>query len=162
MSICHACGTRHIPGERFCRKCGEKSRAFALTWTIGGAFLMLALAALIIMLLTAAGVLERPTPPLSALDQAGSVWVGGALALGFLLGGLAIGRVSEGRTILEAALAGAIALGLLIWFAQRRCLIDFALQHDQVAVGISVAAGVGLATLGAWLGEHWQGKPLEG
>lgn len=157
MSVCHACATRHIPGERFCRKCGEKSRAFALTWTVGGAFLMLALAALVIAILMRTHVLADPPLPLVALDGAARLWIGGSLALGFIAGGIAIGRVSEGRTILEAACAGALAIALLTWFAERRELVDLAAREGQVTVGVVAVAGVALSALGAWVGEHWQG-----
>lgn len=158
MSVCHACGVVHVPGERFCRKCGQRSRAFSIVWTVSGAFLMIALAGLALIVLyrgwAAAGA--APTS-LHELDSRGKLALAASFAAAFLLGGITVGRASEGRTILEAGIAATIALGMIVGYAALR---RFDLTELRLPIIIALPAAFVLALAGAWLGERWQGSSV--
>jgi hypothetical protein len=70
----------------------------------------------------------------------------------FVICGIIVGFVSDGRTVLEAGF-GSI-LGQVGGFALIRYVIDIDL--DVLGLAIGVVPGFGLAVLGAWLGEWFQ------
>ena len=69
----------------------------------------------------------------------------------FFLGGVAIGRLSKGRTILEPGLAACLAAAVLL-------LLTGALDRGVAAMLCAAPVLALLAMFGGWLGEKWQGS----
>ncbi|HEX59774.1 MAG TPA: hypothetical protein ENF26_06480 [Methanomicrobia archaeon] len=80
----------------------------------------------------------------------GGVIGGFASVLGYLVGGMLIGRLSAGKTILEAGIAGALTV-LIGAFALLR-----AGGIPASIVAMASLLGFLIALLGGWLGEKWQ------
>jgi hypothetical protein len=72
----------------------------------------------------------------------------------FVICGIIVGFVSDGRTVLEAGF-GSI-LGQAGGFAVIKYLIDIDLDLDLLVLAIAVVPGFGLGVVGAWLGEWFQ------
>lgn len=83
------------------------------------------------------------------------------VSFSFFVGGVLVGRMSAGVTLKEPAAAGAVAC-LVVFFVAKNFV--WAGAHDyrvfDVQVGylvLMLPLCVGLAYVGGWVGEKWQG-----
>ncbi len=73
------------------------------------------------------------------------------MGIGFLLGGIVIGRLSSGSTVVEPAISAVLALSLLVILVPREVgIIGF------VLLVLAAPAIFAIGCLGGWLGELWQ------
>lgn len=171
-----ACGVANPWHERFCRACGAplgggasipgasasmvragmkvRRRTVQLRWVLGGAFIMLAVSTVIagaVLVLAAPGVLAGGTVEREDPDAVAGLLValGAGLLASFFIGGLATGRLSKGRTIVEPGLAACVAVTALL-------ALGGALERGFAAILCSAPVLALLAMAGGWLGEKWQ------
>lgn len=78
------------------------------------------------------------------------VTAGCGFLLGFFLGGVLVGRMSKGRTIVEPGLSAVLAALVLLGLAG---VLDRGLTPLLCATPVLAL----LSLVGAWLGEKWQG-----
>ena len=177
---CLSCGVPNPWHERFCRACGAplgggasipgasasmvragmqvRRRTLKLRWVVGGAFVMLAVGMVVggaILALAAPGVLRQGTVEREDPEAVAGrlVALGAGLLASFFIGGVVIGRLSKGRTIVEPGLAACLAAGVLL-------LVTGALDKGMAAMLCAAPVLALLAMAGGWLGEKWQGdKP---
>ena len=174
---CVSCGVINPWHERFCRACHAplgggvslpgasssmvragmevKKRGLDVRWVLGGALVMLATAAavgLVILTVAVPGLLARGDVDREDPDAVAGLLVGLAAGLlaSFFVGGVAIGRLSKGRTIVEPGLAACLAAAVLL-------LVSGALEHGLAAMLCAAPVLALLAMAGGWLGERWQG-----
>jgi len=139
MVYCQKCGAENEDTAKFCKKCGAP--------------------------LVGKEMEETVTKP--NLPQIDIVWVGIGFAimctvgifmslipfgglLGFIIGGIIIGKMSKGVTIVEAGIAGALAAAI---FSSIASLIIY------IPAGVilyTAVIGFFLALVGGWIGEKWQ------
>jgi hypothetical protein len=176
MVPCESCGVQNDLHDRFCAGCGkprggrlslpQASRSLLQRgvvvvqggldwrWVILGTIVTLGICSITVV---ATIVLATPTAVRTfGDDDSGAltgflVTVGCGFLLGFFLGGVMIGRLSKGRTIVEPAVSAVIATAALAAVLG---------AMDQGGAGVLCAAPIlcVLAVAGAWLGEKWQGK----
>ena len=139
---CISCGVPNPWHERFCRACGSplgggasipgasasmvkagmsvRRRTLKLGWVIGGAFVMMAIGTLVgaaILALAAPSVLREGNVEGEDPEAVAGLLValGAGLLASFFVGGVLVGRLSKGRTIVEPGLAACLASsGLLL------------------------------------------------
>jgi hypothetical protein len=97
-----------------------------------------------------ASLIAKSKAALSPVLRISLTWLLPALL--FVICGIIVGFVSDGRTVLEAGF-GSI-LGQAGGFAVVKYLIGTEL--DLLVIAVGVVPGFGLAVLGAWLGEIFQ------
>ncbi len=121
-----------------------RDRSFSIGWTLGGTA---------IMFLTNLG-----GGVLASVLGIRSPWVVLAIAFGcFAVGGFVVGVKSEGRTIVEAGLAAALATTLT--YVYRVMFAGGLLNPVALLIGAGVPFCAGL--LGGWIGEMVQGDTIE-
>lgn len=164
---CRSCGHRNPKTAKFCRVCGTSilpttahtidSPGFDWFWMVGGTA---------IITLTALAFLY-------GINEA----VGGSLlkwtttrrffllitivSFSFFVGGILVGRMSAGVTLKEPGAAGAVACLVVffvaknfVWAGAPRVLV-FDVKVNYLVLMLPVC--VGLAYIGGWVGEKWQG-----
>jgi hypothetical protein len=123
-----------------------KDKRFSMGWVLGGTVIML-----ITNLL--AGLLAGMMGVRSLVVLTG-------IAVGcFAFGGFIIGWKSEGRTILEAGLAAALATGVSLairYFVMHQGIAG--MEPAALAIGLGIPFLAGL--LGGWIGEKVQGETV--
>jgi len=86
------------------------------------------------------------------------------VASSFFVGGIVVGRMSAGVTLKEPAVAGALSCMLVFAVARRLVRVAvvggggvpvFDLRLTSIVLMLPVC--VGLAYVGGWVGEKWQG-----
>jgi hypothetical protein len=122
----------------------SRDRSFSVGWTIGGVALMF-------ITNVAGGVLAQ------VLGIRSLLMLVVISVVCFAAGGFLIGWKSEGRTILEAGLAAAIATVLSVVYQAIRG--QFVLAPLALVIGVGIPFAAGLA--GGWLGEKVQGDTVE-
>ena len=137
-----------------------RRRTLQLRWIVGGALVMLAVSTVVggaILALAAPGVLrggsiegEDPEAVAALL-----VALGAGLLASFFIGGVTIGRLSKGRTIVEPGLAACLAAVVLL-------ALGGALDRGVAAILCAAPVLALLAMAGGWLGERWQGTEQPG
>lgn len=174
---CISCGVPNPWHERVCRACGSplgggasipgasasmvrhgmqiRRRTLQLPWVVGGAFVMLAVGTLVggaILAIAAPGVLSQGSVDREDPEAVAGLLValGAGLLASFFIGGVAVGRLSKGRTILEPGLSACLAAGVLL-------LVTGALDNGLAAMLCAAPVLALLAMAGGWLGEKWQG-----
>ncbi len=122
----------------------SRDRSFSLGWTFGGTA---------IMFLTnlAGGVLA------GVLGLRSEWFILGIALACFAFGGFIVGWKSEGRTIVEAGLAAALAT--MLAYAYRVMFSHAQLIPAAILVGAGLPFCAGL--LGGWIGELVQGDTVE-
>jgi hypothetical protein len=131
-----------------------RRRTLSIGWVIGGAFVMMAIGTLVgaaVLALAAPSVLregnvEREDPEAVA---ALLIALGAGLLASFFIGGVLVGRLSKGRTIVEPGLAACLASSSLL-------LVTGALEGGFAAALCAAPVLALLAMAGGWLGERWQ------
>lgn len=173
---CVSCGVPNPWHERFCRACGSplgggasipgasasmvkagmqiRRRTLKIGWVIGGAFVMMAIGTVIgatILALAAPRVLREGNVEGEDPEAVAGLLValGAGLLASFFIGGVVIGRLSKGRTIVEPGLAACLASSGLL-------LVTGALESGFAAALCSAPVLALLAMAGGWLGERWQ------
>ncbi len=134
------------------------SGAFDWRW-MGLGTLLMAAAALLFLVGMQVALGER----LTGLSPGSRLMVLlGVVGSAFFVGGMLVGRMSAGVTLREPALAGALSCVLV--FGAARILVwadlgGFRAVYDLRLSGLLllVPMAVGLAYLGGWVGEKWQG-----
>lgn len=166
---CPACGKRNPPDRRFCTSCGtllQSSRGRETNISRFDWFWMLL--GIVIISVAAFGAVFGMTWSVGPLM---AHWTAGhrlmvllvSVASAFFVGGIVVGRMSAGVTLKEPAAAGAVAC-LIVFFLSKgavrlavggpgRGLFD--LQITAIALMLPVC--IGLAYVGGWVGEKWQG-----
>ncbi len=164
---CRSCGHRNPREAKFCRVCGTVTSppdtgsldepGFDWLWMAGGT-VIITLAALAFLY----GINE-------ALGSQVIMWTISRrffllitiVAFSFFVGGILVGRMSAGVTLKEPAAAGAVAC-LVVFFvaknyvwagAQRLPVFDVKVTYIVLMMPVCV----GLAYIGGWVGEKWQG-----
>ncbi|MDY0004151.1 MAG: zinc ribbon domain-containing protein [Polyangia bacterium] len=163
---CQACGHRNPRDAKFCRVCGAVTKrperrlddpGFDWRWMLGGT---------VIITLTALGFLYGINEALGSEVLAWSLsrrffLLITIVSFSFFVGGILVGRMSAGVTLKEPAAAGAVAC-LIVFFVAK----NFVWAGTQgyrvfdVQVGylvLMLPLCVGLAYVGGWVGEKWQG-----
>ena len=84
------------------------------------------------------------------LGVIGGIFGSFAGILGYLLGGILIGRLSAGKTIWEAGIAGAITTVI------SAPALLFAGGIQTTIVIVASLLGFAIAFVGGWIGEKWQ------
>jgi hypothetical protein len=121
-----------------------RDRSFSLGWTLGGTALMF--------------ITNLVGGVLAGVAGVRSTWALLALAIGcFGAGGFIVGWKSEGRTILEAGLAAALATALT--YIYRVMVSGASLNALALLIGAGIPFCAGL--LGGWIGEMVQGDTIE-
>jgi hypothetical protein len=124
----------------------KRDRSFSVGWVFGGAVLMI-IANLLGGLI--AGVLGvRSLAAVVAISVAS-----------FVGGGFIIGWKSEGRTILEAGLAAAVATAASIVYRTMFQHVPFMLAPMALIIGCAIPFASGI--LGGWIGEMVQGQTVD-
>jgi hypothetical protein len=131
-----------------------RRRSLQLGWVIGGAFVMMAIGTVIgaaILALAAPRVLAEGNVQAEDADAVAGLLValGAGLLASFFIGGVLVGRLSRGRTIVEPGLAACVASSGLL-------LVTGALDHGFAAALCAAPVLALLAMAGGWLGERWQ------
>lgn len=124
----------------------KRDRSFSVGWMLGGAVLMI-LANLLGGLI--AGVLG-----LHSLTAVIGISVGS-----FVAGGFIIGWKSEGRTIIEAGLAAALATAVSILYRAFVQQVPFVVAPMALLIGCAIPFVSGI--LGGWIGEMVQGQTVD-
>ena len=164
---CRECGHRNPRDARFCRVCGTATRAtrvvadedegFDWLWMFGGTFII-TLAALGFLY----GINEAVGRELVTWSLSRRFFLLITIvAFSFFIGGILVGRMSAGVTLKEPAAAGAVAC-LVVFFVAKNYVWagDQEIQLFDVKVTylvLMLPVCVGLAYVGGWVGEKWQG-----
>ena len=164
---CRSCGHRNPRDAKFCRVCGTATKppanntlegpGFDWLWMAGGT-VIITLAALAFLY----GINE-------ALGASVIMWpisrrfflLITIVAFSFFVGGILVGRMSAGVTLKEPAAAGAVACLVVffvaknfVWAGAQKLLV-FDVKVTYIVLMLPVC--VGLAYIGGWVGEKWQG-----
>lgn len=147
--LCPSCGKENLDTTSQCWGCGDNLAERGLTrpglswqWVFQGCLIVAGAVFIADALgLTLYAVVGAPVQNLL-------MWLP---LLGFLMGGVFAARFSPGTTLAEPAIAAAIAV--LFRLAQQFASKEIGAGQVIVAVVLSF----GLALLGAWIGEKWQG-----
>jgi hypothetical protein len=124
----------------------KRDRSFSVGWMLGGAVLMAITYNVGLFLSMALGV-------------ASPLGLGGVAFGCFAFGGFIIGYKSEGRTIIEAGLAAAIATGITVVFRMLALHVSLALAPVALVIAVAIPFVAGL--FGGWLGERVQGDTID-
>ncbi|MDD5308422.1 MAG: hypothetical protein PHU25_13960 [Deltaproteobacteria bacterium] len=154
---CYSCGTVNPNSVSECKKCGGVTAApskFYPAWALGGAvlFLLAYIAAMVVGGVVLGGILKLPAGTAHVLSLV-------LLAILVLAAGVVLARLSWGKTIIEAGIASVI--GQLAGFA----IVNFtglAAGLGVIEFAVCAVVGIGLAVLGAFLGEWLQDRPSTG
>lgn len=164
---CRACGHRNPREAKFCRVCGTATRpaaehrleepGFDWRWMAGGT---------VIITLAALGFLYGIN---EALGGEVVTWTLSRrffllitiVSFSFFVGGILVGRMSAGVTLKEPAAAGAVAC-LVVFFVAKNFVWAGAQGYRIYDVKVAylvlmLPVCVGLAYVGGWVGEKWQG-----
>lgn len=169
---CRSCGKRNPRGAKFCKKCGTVIRSgwqpsviepgFDWKWMFGGIVIITATALLFVFgIKWALGTRLLEWPVGRRLFLLLTV-----VASSFFVGGIVVGRMSAGVTLKEPAAAGAV--GCVIVFAVAKTAIKVEAAHiaskavlvfdlQLTSIVLMLPVCVGLAYIGGWVGEKWQG-----
>ncbi len=164
---CRECGHRNPRDAKFCRVCGTATQGavdrrteepgFDWAWMGGGT---------VIITLTALGFLYGINEVVGGELLAWSLsrrffLLITIVAFSFFIGGILVGRMSAGVTLKEPAAAGAVAC-LVVFFvaknyvwAGHQSIRLFDVKVTYLVLMLPVC--VGLAYVGGWVGEKWQG-----
>jgi hypothetical protein len=171
---CRSCGKRNPRGSKFCKKCGTALRsrgflyshdeepAFDWKWMGGGVLIITATALLFVFGIKwalGARLLEWPVGRRLFLLLT-------VVASSFFVGGIVVGRMSAGVTLKEPAVAGALSCVIVFAVAKTairvaatgaasKAVLVFDLQLTSIVLMLPVC--IGLAYVGGWVGEKWQG-----
>ena len=171
---CRSCSKRNPRGSKFCKRCGtvlrpggvyarnEEDPAFDWKWMAGGILIISATALLFVFgIKWALGshLLEWPLGRRLFLLLT-------IVASSFFVGGIVVGRMSAGVTLKEPAAAGAVACAIVFAVAKTAIQVStdkvasesvlvFDLQLSSIVLMLPVC--IGLAYVGGWVGEKWQG-----
>lgn len=148
--ICPKCGKENLETTAKCWGCGEDLAGKGLTkparvnwrWVFLGFLILVGAIFLADALSIGIGAIagERAEPVTQWLPL-----------VGFLVGGIVAGRFSPGATLLEPALAAAVAVIVRLGQQFAAGDVGFGPLLAAVAIGFVLALG------GAWIGEKWQG-----
>ena len=139
MVYCQKCGAENEEGAKVCKKCGAPWMEKKVEETV-----------------------TKPTLP-----QIDIVWVGIGFAimftvcmimslipfgglLGYTIGGIIIGRMSKGVTIVEAGIAGALTAAIA------SSVTSLIIYIPAGVIILTAVIGFFLALVGGWIGEKWQ------
>ena len=171
---CRSCGKRNPRGSKFCKRCGTMRHAkgllvdtgdepgFDWTWMAGGVVIVTATALLFVFgIKWALGARLLDWPVGRRLFLLLTV-----VASSFFVGGIVVGRMSAGVTLKEPAAAGALACVIVFAVAKTAIKVEatgvagksvlvFDLELTSIVLMLPVC--VGLAYVGGWVGEKWQG-----
>ncbi len=171
---CRSCKKRNPRGSKFCKKCGTILRpggiyaqtstepSFDWKWMAGGIVIISATALLFVFgIKWAMGshLLEWPIGRRLFLLLT-------IVASSFFVGGIVVGRMSAGVTLKEPAAAGAVACAIVFAVSKTAIQVSiepagpeqvlvFDLQLSSIVLMLPVC--IGLAYVGGWVGEKWQG-----
>lgn len=171
---CRSCGKRNPNGSKFCKKCGtalkpggiyadqSEEPSFDWKWMGGGVLIITATALLFVFgIKWALGshLLEWPIGRRLFLLLT-------VVASSFFVGGIVVGRMSAGVTLKEPAVAGALSCVIVFAVAKTairvstqgttpKAVLVFDLQLTSMVLMLPVC--IGLAYVGGWVGEKWQG-----
>ncbi len=165
---CPSCGKRNPLERRFCASCGtylHSSRtrdpsqtSFDWRWMFLG-ILIISVAALAALLGMTWSVGQQMVG-WSAGKRLMVLLV--SVASAFFVGGIVVGRMSAGVTLKEPAAAGAVAC--LIVFVSSKGAVRLAVggtgrlfDLQITAIALMLPVCIGLAYVGGWVGEKWQG-----
>jgi hypothetical protein len=167
-ALCRRCDAPLHAGDAFCRACGAYLSVGPLgldwVWVIYGTVIITTLQYAV---LAAAGMSFLGEELAAALTNTGGARVGLVVAKaiiitasGYLFGGVLVGRMSSGHTIVEPALAAALPAATLLGYLLVRAYEELTASGIFWTVGL-VALGAVLACflvalLGGYLGERWQ------
>jgi hypothetical protein len=164
---CRHCGHRNPTEAKFCRVCGTATRpparaagegpGFDWLWMTGGT-LIISLGALAFLF----GINEAIGSTLLEWSITRRFFLLITIvAFSFFVGGILVGRMSAGVTLKEPAAAGAVAC-LLVFFVAKHFVLTgdgrvlvFDVKVTYIVLMLPVC--VGLAYIGGWVGEKWQG-----
>ncbi len=166
---CPACGKRNPPDRKFCVACGtllrsarageQRQSTFDWRWMFLGILIisLAAFAAVLGMTWSVGPMMPRWTAGHRLMVLLVTV------ASAFFVGGIVVGRMSAGVTLKEPAAAGAVAC--LLVFALSKSALRLAIggpgralfDLQVTAIALMLPVSIGLAYVGGWVGEKWQG-----
>ena len=163
MKTCSSCFRALGPDDFFCAECG-KTLGLDWVWIVYGTTLITGLQAL---LLSVAGMTFLGDELAASLaEPANANFLGLAAqttllaAVGYLLGGILVGRMSSAQTIIEPGLAASFpAATFLLYLLSnlRQELSEMGLFFPALVLSLLVVLSCFLvALLGGYLGERWQ------
>ena len=171
---CRSCGKRNPRGSKFCKRCGTALKpggiyanqgedpSFDWKWMAGGVLIITATALLFVFgIKWALGTRLLEWPIGRRLFLLLTV-----VASSFFVGGIVVGRMSAGVTLKEPAVAGALSCVIVFAVAKTairvstqgnasKAVLVFDLQLTSMVLMLPVC--IGLAYVGGWVGEKWQG-----
>lgn len=127
----------------------------SVKWTIIGAAIIIALNQILTLLLEPA---TREALVASMGDTGGLLMLALIVAVGsYFVGGIIIGYASPGTTLMEPAIASAIAIlfNVVIWWLRSGELVNV------IGVMVMIALGFALGLAGAKVGERLQGDTTD-
>lgn len=165
---CRPCGALLAPTDELCPVCGTPTHvgAFRLDWVwiIYGTVIISTLQGLVLAIAGMSFLGEELAAALTSQDEAsfGAVSVKAALltAGGYLTGGVMIGRMSDGHTMIEPAIAAGVPAAVLLGYVLVRLHAELAATGVFWYVALAAAGAVLVCFLvalaGGYLGERWQ------
>ena len=163
MKTCTSCFRALAPEDTFCAECG-KTVGLDWVWIVYGTTLITGLQSLLLgaasMLFLGNEIAASVADPASASIFSIVAQFTSIAAVGYLLGGILVGRMSRAQTILEPALAASFpAASFLLYLLGnlRQELSATGLFLPAILLSLVVVLFCFLvALLGGYLGEGWQ------
>jgi hypothetical protein len=163
MKTCSSCQRALAPNDFFCSDCG-KTVGLDWVWIVYGTTLITGLQSLLLgvtgMAFLGDELAASLANPATANFLSLAVQVTLIAAVGYLLGGILVGRMSSAKTILEPGLAASFPAATFLLYLLSN------LRQELSAMGLFLPALLlsllvvlfcfFMALLGGYLGEHWQ------